>query len=174
MRKRGLAAFGAIGLLLALLSTHAVAAPPNDKVTGNLRIGLFGSGTGVPDISVSAHSEPGTTAARGIMKFRNIVPSGEGTGGDVTVDVTCMYVEGTRALVAGVFRDGAEPFGPDFTFPYLVVEDNGQPNGPVPDRGDASAAGGQVDCTAQRLSINLGFPFVRPLVHGNVVVTDAD
>ena len=40
MRERGLATLGAI--LLALLSTHVVAAPPNDKVTGNLRIGLFG------------------------------------------------------------------------------------------------------------------------------------
>jgi hypothetical protein len=166
MRRSILALLGA--LFIVALPSIAAGASPNDSATGSGRVAdIFGTNA---DFSFSAHSGPAGEDAEGNLNLRSTVGYTEQNG---TASVTCLLVDGNQAIMIGEWKsdDPADwPFGPDFPFSVLIVEDNGQPSGETPDRGIAFGITGFADC-AFWLAIAGGD--VQPLEQGNVVVHDA-
>ena len=155
-------------LLVALMPSVVSASFPNDAATGSGRVeGLYGA---VADFSLSARSGPAGEDAKGNLNFRNVdYPDGQ----NGTVAVTCLLVVGNEAIIGGPWKKSSSFPDPDvdFDFGILYVQDNGQPNGPVADVGVAYGTTGPLDCGAL---LDFSRIFAQPLLHGNVVVRDAD
>ena len=149
-------------MALALGGT-ASAAPPNDSAIGSGKVAVLG-GTAA-SFSLSAHSGPQGEDAKGNLNFRDISFNVPGSAEKATATVTCLAVSGNRAAIVGEFKKDT-PF-PGFPFAVIVVEDNGEPGGAVPDRG--LALGFRISPPCQDV---LSF-FTQPLEQGNVVVRDA-
>jgi hypothetical protein len=113
------------------------------------------------DIWVNAKSGPAGEDPQGRLRVLSEGPlSGEG-------DVTCLLVVGNRAVV-GATPEGAEPN----RFFYLIVEDNENLGGDVPDRAvflSTSIPADEVGCARAFALVSGTFP----AVDGHIVVEDA-
>jgi hypothetical protein len=161
MRSLKVAAVLALGLML--VPGSALAQSSRDKVVGSGRVaGLAGAADA---FNVSAHSRADGTRAKGQMHhFRvDFTPGGRGKG-----KVVCMLVAGNEAAVVVEFK-GRQPYGPDYPFGALYVQDNGGPGSATPDL--ALANGYAIaDCAAVLAN---GPSQAQPLVQGNIKVRDA-
>jgi hypothetical protein len=147
--------------------------PKNDLAAGSGKFGTIPS-TGVftaMHFSFSAHR-----TASGVHGNVNYHGVDTGTGEELNGKgpVVCFDVQDNQALIIFEFKD-TRPFGDRIQFGQLIVEDNGQPSDPVPDRAIAAAVGlGQggappppfpEDCFTLPSTIPL-----LPLESGNVIV----
>lgn len=133
---------------------------------------------GVPinHFSVSAHDGP--SGVSGQYQRHSI-----GLTNELTVDVTCTYIVGNRALIGGVVRKAVNVFPELEGIGFAVAfEDNGSPaGGMTPDRVssfDFFAEPGrtppmtQADCASEVASSGI-FDTFHPMASGNVEIYDA-
>lgn len=111
------AALGAAALGTALLVPTFASAGQEDRATGGGQI-MVGSDGG-PGSTIAFTARGTEDAARGQVQYVN---REDGAGKAQTVQhgtVSCLYVSGNTARIAGEWRDGSGPF-------YMYVKDNGQ------------------------------------------------
>jgi hypothetical protein len=115
--------------------------PKNDLATGAGKFATIPQGPfSAMHFSFSAHR-----TESGIHGNVNYHAVNTGTGEELNGKgpVVCFEVRDNRATVVFEFRD-VRPFGDQIQFGQLIVEDNGQPSDPMPDRAIATAiSGGQ-------------------------------
>jgi hypothetical protein len=91
---------------------------------------------------------------------------------EATIDVDCLHVDGIRAFVGGPIRAGST-FDPSFTYLYLAIEDNGDPeDGASVDRAIAWIGDGDL-CDFADFLLFISFELIDPppVDHGNYKVS---
>lgn len=87
-----------------------------------------------------------------------------------TADVTCLRVDGNRAVIGAMIRQS--PFSAnEGTMVFAAVEDNGRPSDPIPDQIGAYFVGippGEETCD----SATVLYGSLAPVTSGNIVVND--
>jgi hypothetical protein len=167
-----------VALAAAVLTASASAGhsngtgPQNDLAAG---AGKFATTTGpggfatAMEFSFSAHRTQ--SGIHGNVNFRGVDFTGEELNGKGAV--VCFDILENKALIIFEF-EGVRPFGERFQFGQLIVEDNGQPSDPEPDRGLATGFGGggpeppPRDCPTLPSAVG-----TLPLESGNVIVHEA-
>lgn len=142
--------------------------PRNDLAAGS---GTFATTTGpggtatAMAFSFSAHAT--NSGIHGNVNFRGAEFTGEELNGKG--EVVCFEVSDNRALVVFEFKD-VHPFGPDVDFGLLIVEDNGEPSDPTPDRAIAAGISGEHGAPPARCPTLAESVGVLPVESGNVTV----
>jgi hypothetical protein len=83
--------------------------------------------------------------------------------------VTCLRVDGNRAVIGGIVRHSAFSSDLEGTMFFAAVEDNGNPADPVPDRVSAyylGVAPGDLSCD-EATSL---YPTLASIASGNIVI----
>jgi len=91
-------------------------------------------------VAFSAHSGPDGTS--GEFTSHRQLPPGSGPGPVLTFtgEVTCLRIDGNRAVIGGIIRHSLFAANEGTMF-FAAVEDNGNPSDPVPDRVSAYFVG---------------------------------
>jgi len=86
-----------------------------------------------------------------------------------TGDVTCLHVDGNKAVIGGIIRHDALTSDVEGTMFFAAVEDNGNPSDAAPDRVSAYYLGvppGELTCDA---ATSL-YPTLAPIASGNITI----
>jgi hypothetical protein len=114
-------------------------------------------------VAFSAHNGP--RGASGEFSSQG----GEHPALTFTGEVTCLFVDGNRAVIGGIIRHDALTSDLEGTMFFAAVEDNGEPPDAVPDRVSAYYLGvppGELTCEA---ATSL-YPTFAPIASGNITV----
>jgi hypothetical protein len=124
-----------------------------------------GSGAGTPQGNLTAAVHVVGDMPVGVVRVR--IPG----FGAATVDVECVALDGNRIVVGGPIRAGSTIL-PDFTFVYLIAEDNGAPvRGEPVDRVITVAAPFDV-CEFTDILFSVLDLFALPISHGDYTIRD--
>jgi hypothetical protein len=125
-----------------------------------------GGGQGTPKGNLTAAAKTVNGEPVGVIRVR--LPG----FAEATVDVDCLHVVGNRAFVGGPIRAGSS-FDPAFTYLYLAIEDNGEPeDGESVDRALAWIGDGDL-CDLADFLLFISFDIIDPppVSHGNYKIS---
>jgi hypothetical protein len=154
--------------VLMVLPLGAAAAGSFDQATGSGERPAAG-GFGPRSVAFSAHNGP--NGPSGHIRFHGGGPAPEFN--DSSSHVTCLLVDGNRAVIGGVMDRAAIEERVGWTVMF-AVEDNGNPSGAIPDRLSVSLVDpaevlDPEDCTAGTAL----YTTLVPITSGNFEVDDA-